>query len=122
MIVVGKFEKVFISSGYVLKFQEKSANFKELAQKLQELWTITLGGGVAKDPLARIGLINTQMKNFSTPGESCIANSLPLVQSKVVNPPPYHGVSLDSPIIICNNLKYDLPFYFSLKKISPATG
>ena len=43
----------------------------------KNLWT-------PKDPLACIGLI-TQMENSPTPGESCIANSLPLGQSKVVN-------------------------------------
>ena len=62
-----------------------------------------LVGGVPKDPLAWIRLIN-QMENSTAPGESRRANSLPLGQSKVVNLPPCLGgggalgLSLDSPI------------------------
>ena len=37
--------KIFLFHWFRIKFQEKSPNFKELAQKLQELWTKTLGGG-----------------------------------------------------------------------------
>ena len=47
------------------------------------------GGGVPKHPMAGIRLI-TQMEN-PLPGESCAANSLPLGQYKVVNPPSYLG-------------------------------
>ena len=36
-------KKIYFS-WFRIKFQEKSKNFKELAQKLQELWTKTFGG------------------------------------------------------------------------------
>ena len=52
--------------------------------------------------------VTTQMEYSPTPAESCIANSLLLRQSKVVNPPPYPGgtleVSLDSSIMYMNDL------------------
>ena len=77
MIVVGNFEKKIYFTWFRIKFQEKSPNFKKLAQKLQELSTKTW--------------VNYFNGKFPYPVESCIANSLPLGQSKVVNPSPFPG-------------------------------
>ena len=78
-----QFWKFFGFTWFRIKFQEKSPNVKELAQKLQELWTKTFGGHPS------LNSVNYSNEKFPYPGESCIVNSLPLGQSKVVNLPPY---------------------------------
>ena len=60
-----QFWKIFYFTWFCIKFQEKSPNFKELAQKLQELWTKTFGGSL-KTPLVWIGLI-TEIENSLPP-------------------------------------------------------
>ena len=42
--MAANFENDFISPGFPLYFRKKSPNFKELAQKFQELWAKTFGG------------------------------------------------------------------------------
>ena len=58
-----QFWKFFGFTWFRIKFQEKSPNVKELAQKLQELWTNPLGVTLAWTVLI------TQMKNSPTPGK-----------------------------------------------------
>ena len=81
--MVGNFENFLVSPGFIIKFQEKSPNVKELARKLQELWTKTFGVHPS------LNSVNYSNEKFPYPGESCIMNSLPLGQSKVVNLAPY---------------------------------
>ena len=72
---------------FCIKFQENVAKPQRGNSKALRVMDENLSG-VPKDPLTWIEFI-TQMENLPSPGESCIANSLPFNQSKVVNPPPY---------------------------------
>ena len=45
MIMAANFENFLSSLDFSINSGKKSLNFKELSQKLKELWTETFGGG-----------------------------------------------------------------------------
>ena len=56
--MVGNFENFFYFTWFRINFQEKSKNFKTLAQKLKELWTKTFEGSLKTPGLNRINYLN----------------------------------------------------------------
>ena len=53
--------KIFYFTWFCIKFQEKLPNFKELAQKLQELWTKTFGASLKTPGLNRVNYSNGKL-------------------------------------------------------------
>ena len=100
--MVGSFEKIFYFTWFRIKFQQKSPNFKELAQKLQKVWTKTFEGYLKNPGLNRVNYC-MKWKFPLPPGKVVWRISYPsAVQSGKPSNPILTGTlggSFDSPII-----------------------